>query len=488
MKRFFSILILLFVGLWSKAMTYYVSPSGNDSNDGMSSATAFKTLQHASDVVMPGDSVSVLPGTYSGFYHTTSGMASQRIVFAAQPGVIINQPNVTTDDGINLEGASYITIEGFTVADVPRTGIRAVDDTGVIIRNNMCDHCGVWGILTGFSENILIEGNICTNTVEQHGIYFGNSADNPVIRNNTCYGNHDCGIHMNGDVSLGGDGIISNALVENNIIHDNGTGGGSAINCDGVQNSRIQNNLLYNNHASGIALFRIDAGGGASNNVVVNNTILQAADARWGLLIDGGSTGNIVFNNIIWSDHAFRGSIAIDAASISGFHSNYNIVTDRMSTDDGNTVITLAQWQQATQSDSSSFIAIPDEIFQDVDEDNYHPNCWIDAYNRGVDSYYSKAAPAFDLEGTGRPYLLMDIGCYEIICEGVEHHSSNAISWNDLFETDAIWLIDPAGRKIFTGKKYALDEHSLAGGVYFFRALHNNSFFTGETLITGIKH
>lgn len=469
-------------------MTYYVSPSGSDSNDGLSAATAFKTLQHASDVVVAGDSVSVLPGTYTGFYHTTSGTSSQRIVFAAQPGVMINQPNTTTDDGINLEGASYITVEGFAVADVPRTGIRAVDDTGVIIRNNQCDHCGVWGILTGFSENILIEGNICTNTVEQHGIYFSNSADNPVIRNNTCYGNHDCGIHMNGDVSLGGDGIISNALVENNIIHDNGTGGGSAINCDGVQNSRIQNNLLYNNHASGIALFRIDAGGGASNNVVVNNTILQAADARWGLLIVGGSTGNIVFNNIIWSEHPFRGSIAIDAASISGFHSNYNIVTDRMSTDDGNTVISLDQWRQTLNADSSSFIAAPEEILQDIDEDNYHPICWIYADNGGVDSYYSKAAPALDLEGTARQYAAKDIGCYEIICEGVEHVSSVVISWNDLFETDAIWLIDPSGRIIFTGKKYALDEHSLASGVYFFTAVHNNSFFTGETFITGSKH
>ena len=473
-------------------MTYYVSPSGNDSNDGLSSATAFKTLQHASDVVMPGDSVSVLQGTYTGFYHTTSGTSSLRIVFAAQPGVMINEPNATTDDGINLEGASYITIEGFTVADVPRTGIRAVDDTGVIIRNNMCDHCGVWGILTGFSENILIEGNICTNTVEQHGIYFGNSADNPVIRNNTCYGNHDCGIHMNGDVSLGGDGIISNALVENNIIHDNGTGGGSAINCDGVQNSRIQNNLLYNNHASGIALFRIDAGGGASNNVVVNNTILQAADARWGLLIDGGSTGNIVFNNIIWSDHAFRGSIAIDAASISGFHSNYNIVTDRMSTDDGNTVISLAQWQQATQSDSNSFIATPAELFINVANNDYHLSPVGPAIDKGADSYYSMLAPLNDFENETRPLsffgYLFDIGCDETQTEGINNVTASATSWSDLLAQDEVWLFDITGRLIFGGKKGEFDNraNSVSSAVYFFKAIHGNRDCRGEIFISSL--
>ena len=41
----------------------------------------------------------------------------------------------------------------------------------------------------------------------------------------------------------GADGIISGALVENNVIYNNGLGGGSGINCDGVQNSVIRNNL-----------------------------------------------------------------------------------------------------------------------------------------------------------------------------------------------------------------------------------------------------
>src|SRR6185295_58409 len=184
--------------------------------------------------------------------------------------------------------------------------------------------------------------------------------DYPVIRNNICWGNHDCGIHMNGDVNLGGDGIISYGLVENNICYDNGFGGGSAINCDGVQHTIIQNNLLYNNHASGISLFRIDGGGGSGYNVVVNNTILQPSNGRWALNISDGSSNNIAFNNVFYSTHAFRGSISIDAASMGGFKSNYNVQTDRMSTDGGSTVITLAQWQQNTQLDSNSFIALPD--------------------------------------------------------------------------------------------------------------------------------
>ena len=44
---------------------YWVSPNGSDAADGLSQATAFKTLQRAQSVTNPGDVVNVLPGTYT---------------------------------------------------------------------------------------------------------------------------------------------------------------------------------------------------------------------------------------------------------------------------------------------------------------------------------------------------------------------------------------------------------------------------------------
>src|SRR5262249_60466214 len=111
----------------------------------------------------------------------------------------------------------------------------------------------------------------------EHGIYVSNSGDRPVIRGNYVWGNRGNGIHMNGDRFQGGDGIISNALVEQNVIIENGRGGGSGINAAGVQDSRFQNNLIYNTHASGISLYRIDGSEGSKRNVVVNNTVVVAA-------------------------------------------------------------------------------------------------------------------------------------------------------------------------------------------------------------------
>src|SRR5207248_11326975 len=165
--------------------------------------------------------------------------------------------------------------------------------------------------------------------------------------------------HMNGDASLGGAGVITGALVEGNVIHDNGAGGGSGINGDGVQNSVIRNNLLYNNHASGISLYRIDGAAGSTNNVVANNTVVLASDARWALNIQNGSTGNAVFNNVLYDNNTAHGTFDISSDSLPGFTSDYNAVMSRFTTDGGNTVQSLAQWQANTGQDLHSVVATP---------------------------------------------------------------------------------------------------------------------------------
>src|SRR3954469_2141539 len=90
----------------SRAGTVYVSPTGANAGAG-GAAAPWKTLQYAADHVGPGDTVSVLPGSYAGFDIRHSGAAASRITFAAQPGATINQviPG-GRKDGINIENAS----------------------------------------------------------------------------------------------------------------------------------------------------------------------------------------------------------------------------------------------------------------------------------------------------------------------------------------------------------------------------------------------
>ncbi len=68
---------------------------------------------------------------------------------------------------------------------------RRADDTlpahHIIIRDNSCDANGVWGIFTGFVDDMLIEDNTCSHSQDEHGIYFSNSGDRVTIRRNTCF-------------------------------------------------------------------------------------------------------------------------------------------------------------------------------------------------------------------------------------------------------------------------------------------------------------
>jgi len=412
--RIISLNFLLFLSSIISAHTnYYVSENGNNSNTGLTPETAFETLQHAADIVTAGDSVLVLPGNYVGFDIRKNGSQTNPIVFKAiENNVVIDERNSVTPDGINIENASWIVIDGFEILNQPRAGIRVAVSDFITIRNNYCHNNQRWGIFTGFTDDLTVESNTCSYSTEEHGIYVSNSSDRPVIRNNHSFNNNGCGIHMNGDISMGGDGIISNAVVEGNIIHDNGYGGGSAINMDGVQNSEIFNNLIYNNHATGIAMYQIDGGDASKNNKVYNNTIIQPTDGRWCIISVDGSTGNTLYNNILINHHSFRGSIAIDAASVNGFVSDYNILVDRLSNDDGNSNTTLSQWQLLGY-DLHSMVADPEEqIFVDYLNNNFH----LLQSAQAVDTGTNLVLPTVfeDLDNISRPQGSgFDIGCYE---------------------------------------------------------------------------
>ena len=400
---------LLVLASRASATDYWVKNGGNDGLDGLSVATAWATLGHAADTVAAGDTVHVLDGSYQGFYLTTSGTPGSPITFKAEGSAVqITADNSVTPDGINLEGASYVVIDGFVVNGRTRTGVRAVTASFVTVRNCTLGYNGRWGILTGFVDDFLAENNEAHHSQAEHGIYVSNSCDRPIVRNNVVHDNHANGLHFNGDASLGGDGLIEQALVEGNVIYRNGAGGGSGINMDGSVGGVIRNNLLYDNHASGVSLYRIDAGAGATGNLVVNNTIVNAADGRWCVNIQDGSTGNTVRNNILYNFHSFRGAIAIDAASLPGFVSDYNSVMDRFSSDGGDTVVGLAAWQ-GLGYDTHSFLATPADHFL-VPGSDFH----LLSTSPAVDAGTSAGAPAFDLEGGPRPVGAgVDIGAYE---------------------------------------------------------------------------
>ena len=442
------------------AATYHVSSAGSNGNSGLSLPAAWATLQHAADVAVAGDSVIVHDGTYQGFVAMdNSGTPTAPIVFTALGNdVLIDQPCTYNNlDGINVENVEWVVIEGFEVVGMPRTGIRSALSDHVTLRYNTCSDNYKWGILTGFAEHVIIEHNMCSGSEDEHGIYFSNSADDPIIRFNHCFNNNANGIHMNGDASLGGDGTISNAQVYGNIIHGNGVAGGSGINCDGVINSVIYNNLLYDNHSSGISLYQIDAGSPSTGNRLYNNTIVNASNARWCINITDGCTGNQLLNNILINQHPWRGSIVVAADALTGFVSDFNLVMERLSPDGDATILDLDAWQ-ALGYDANSKVVQPQAALFIAPGSDFHPlSVAAQMVNAGTSA--ASSVLSIDLDGLPRPQgIAFDIGCYEFLSGmGVDHMLNGIFSvQGDMLVVPAdhaarqVTLFGPAGRLLHT--------------------------------------
>jgi len=341
------------------AAEWHVAASGSDGNPG-SQAAPWATLQYAVEQARPGDTISVHGGTYAGCRITRSGEHGAWLTLQAAPNeqVTINRPGPKNRHRSNLEmetwdgdrKVAYWIIQGFNVANGPWAGIDIrgqVDSFNhhITLKNNEVHNSGRTGIFVAFSDDLWIEGNQSHHNGE-HGIYISNSSDRPTLRNNVCRDNHACGIHMNGDASMGADGVISGALIQGNTIYGNGRGGGAGINMDGVVESEVLANTIFENRAGGITLYAINAAEASRDVRLEHNTVRMPKGSRWAVNITNDTCRNIVMqNNTFYHADARRGAVRIPTPNLPGLMSDHNRVSDRFSLDGGNSVINLRAWQ-----------------------------------------------------------------------------------------------------------------------------------------------
>jgi hypothetical protein len=392
--------------------SWYVSPAGSDTNSCTQSSPC-RQISRVLTIVHPGDTIFVADGTYNAFtVSALNGTATNPISIQALAQNAQILPVTGVRDTIFVTFSSYIVLDGLRSFNANRAAVRIDNSPNVTVQNGVYGDNAEWGIFTDFSNNSLIRNNECYGSVAQHGIYVSNSSESPIVRANWLHDNAGCGLQLNADVTQGGSGIITGALLEDNIIYNNGSAGGAGINLDGVQYSTIQNNLLYNNHASGIAMFQIDGAAGPVGNLVYNNTIDMASDGRWDLEVSSSVGGNTVRDNIFYNENPNHGGIQYGAATdVANTNSAYNIFGGGnwgVTPDGGNTFLTLAEWQ-AQGYEPHSFIATSASLWVNPAAGNYLLLPGSPAINAG------QALPSVttDLNGAARSAgPASDIGCY----------------------------------------------------------------------------
>ncbi len=436
MKNLFNILtvslVLVLAGGIAFGTNYYVdeAPTGDDSNDG-SSGSPWATLQYAVETIGNGDTILVQPGTYAGCRIEYSGTAGNPKTLKAETAgtVLLNSLSGEARHSGILEvenysaSVEYWTIEGFE-CDGNSGSYRPIDvrnsadqqNSHITIRNCVAYDGSSTGIFNSHTNYALIED--CTSYDNgEHGFYVNNSADNGVLRNNISYTNTSNGIHMNGDESMGGDGIMSSWLVEDNVCYDNPSQG---INCDGVTDSTFRNNLLYEVGSKGFSLYGIDGAVTSKNDLIYNNTVLSESTGTVGyynIFIHrntqgaGDPTGMRIKNNILYNYRTAtnRGSICMHTSGMSDFESDYNVVMEYFGIDDNSSVDDFAEWQ-VRGYDLNSIQATDTDLFTDPSTYDYT----LKSGSPAIDAGTTIASVTDDIDGASRPQgSAYDIGCYE---------------------------------------------------------------------------
>lgn len=330
-------LVLVFLAAVSflDAATYYVSPSGSDSSNG-SSASPFKTIQKAADVVNPGDTVILRNGTYTGASDSVadihrSGTASQWITFKAenQWGAIVDGRNFSTSHGLIIDsGVGYVRIEGLQIQKTIVGGISANENTHDLYyyRNLLHDigrNCtDTTGGQVGFRDKST-SARITYDSNVMHTIGRLHPSDGCSYSTGN-YKNHDHGVYLHGrDIKIinnvfynfksgwaiqSSEGASGWVIANNTFAFANPNREGQIVLWEGNTNFVIANNIFY--QPSKAAIF-IEPCGGKSNVVVRNNT------STGDMLFDGDSGGNACSGITLSNNKTLTDPRLVDPAKLS---------------------------------------------------------------------------------------------------------------------------------------------------------------------------
>ena len=332
------------------ATYFYVSPSGDDANNG-SYDSPWRTLTKAAHDAKAGDTIWIRAGTYNETLSPrNSGQSDAYITFQNMESetVVINANGL--DHGIILWNKSFIRMSGFEVkkARSDAVFIGHSDDSSseinIIEKMTIHDCSGGVGINVNGNKN-----HILYNTISecQYGIYVNGNHQN--ISNNEIYESIKSGISLIGNYNV----------IQHNRIHHNEEYGistwlGSSQNLNELT---IQFNVIYDNLDQDIHLNGDGPGGKPDNIYVYNNTILNSS-ADSGICVYGGCHNLKIKNNIISGVYE-HGVLRLPTVEMEGFEEDFNIFYNTNVIFVNYQTNTFAEYQQKFGHGENSFFANP---------------------------------------------------------------------------------------------------------------------------------
>ena len=286
---------------------YYVATTGDDTNPG-TSALPFQTILRASKVSLPGTTVHVAPGVYTGGFKTTmSGIDGQRISYISSvPWAAKLVPPMSSESKSGWDNrGSYVDIVGFEIdGSASRNGLKwthGIYNGGshAVIKNNLVHHIAVDTPCTGADGAGIgvdsyfsgVRNDVIGNTVHHIGapdcrfVQGINLSTSGSARNNVVHNIGGAAIQLWHDAN--------NVTVTNNTVAASMTGilvgAGDFHHTKGPNDyTYVHNNIVYDNKV-GIS----EQGQTGTHNTYRNNLVFQNSSADWQLRNGLTHTGTV---------------------------------------------------------------------------------------------------------------------------------------------------------------------------------------------------
>jgi len=373
-----------FLFLWDihTPQVYYVSPTGNDDNDGLDSLTAWASIDNGDNkgLLGPGDTINVMPGSYtitSTIMLTSSGTSALPIVYRkiGASDAIFDMGGI--DDNLMQIDGDYTYLSELTLTNSARNGVILNGDscliTGCVINDHNQQGVDVFGDYNLVQQNIIY-------SISESGIAFETGADGNRAYGNTIYSCDLDGIRI--------DPTVSSSRIFNNIITSCGDGiEGGAGNICGFND--IWNNS-GNNYTGGLS----DSAGGISADPL----FADPATDDFSLL-----TGSPAINTGLDLGYPYIGS-APDMGAIEYIPAGGNLYwVSPTGNDDNDGLDSTTAWASINNGDLKEILAPGDTIM--VMPGTYTPTADIKFKSSGTGEFpiiymaFSEGTPLFDGAG-----------------------------------------------------------------------------------------